>query len=376
MLSLNDIRNYILNYNGYEVSIETISETHIVIDNEPFKISIVDAYIKEKDKSKIYLGSFFTHIPKVLEEDDEKRLISVLIDNINSIICDRYRYIGNFENDVDDEIVIAELKNTFPKPLEEELKKMYLEFLSIDKEKEPKKYRNYAAFLEFYFYGQEHIPDSIKSEYMKKHKNKSLLDYQEIELSIRSQFSGNEYESHKKEKDEIKKKIHEMELKSSQASKEIYYIEDFLRACEFLYNISDNADNASCDIRRLQTKIDRIKLAFFKKIELEKELKTKNNDFRTLKKTENEGTNSLKKDIIRIFPGLQEKIKKMSLGNLLNLLKDMKKERESLITSNNNKSIELESEIMVYEEDDLDFDYFFQRINLVNNKLENRIGQR
>jgi len=72
MLSLNDIRNYILNYNGYEVSIETISETHIVIDNEPFKISIVDAYIKEKDKSKIYLGSFFTHIPKVLEEDDEK----------------------------------------------------------------------------------------------------------------------------------------------------------------------------------------------------------------------------------------------------------------------------------------------------------------
>jgi len=376
MSSLNDIRNYVLNYNGYEISIETINETHIIIDNKPFKISVVDAYIKEKNKSKVYLGSFFAHLPKVLEEDDEKKLISVLIDNINSIICDRYRYIGNFENDLSDELVIEELKITFPKPLEEELKKIYLEFLSIDKDKEPKKYRNYASFLEFYFYGQEHIPDSIKSEYMKKHKNKSLLDYQGIELSIRSQFSGNEYESHKKEKDEIKKKIHEMEVKSNQANKENYYIEDFLRACEFLYTISDNADNISCDIKRLETKINKIKIAIFKKIKLKKDLKKKNNALKTLNKTETEGTTSLKEDIIRIFPNLKEKIKKMSLGNLLNLLNNMKIERESLIQSNEEKRTLLESEIMTYEEDDLDFDYFFQRISQVNNKLENRIGQR
>jgi len=46
MSNLNDIRNYILNYNGYEVLIETINETHVVIDNQSFKISVVEAYIK------------------------------------------------------------------------------------------------------------------------------------------------------------------------------------------------------------------------------------------------------------------------------------------------------------------------------------------
>jgi hypothetical protein len=376
MSSLNDIRNYILYYNGYDVSIETISETHIIIDNEPFKISIVDAYIKEKDKSKIYLGSFFVHLPKVLEQEDEKRLISVLIDNINSVICDRYRYIGTFESNIDDEKVIKELKNTFPKPLEEELKQIYLEFLSIDKEKEPKKYRNYSAFLEFYFYGQDHIPDSIKAEYMKKHKNKSLLDYQEIESDIRSQFKGNEYASHKREKDDIKRKINELDKLSSNAERETYYIEDFIRACDFLYNISDNADNIDCDIKRLETKISKVILDVFKKNKLKKELKTKKNDLKTLSKTENEGTKSLKLDIIRVFPDLKDKISKMTLGKLLNLLKNMKTEREALIKLNSKTRETLESEITNYEEDELDFDYFFQRISVINNKLENRIGHR
>jgi hypothetical protein len=376
MSSLNDIRNYILNYNGYEVSIETISETHIIIDNQPFKISIVDAYIKEKNKSKIYLGSFYVHLPRVLEQDDEKRLISILIDNINSVICDKYRYIGSLENGIDDERVIEELKITFPKPLEEELKNIYLEFLSIDKNKEPKKYRNYSAFLEFYFYGQEHIPDSIKTEYMKKHKNKSLLDYQEIESDIRSQFRGNEYASHKREKEDIKEKINELYILSSNAERETYYIEDFIRACEFLYTISDNADNISCDIKRLETKISRIILDIFKKNKLKKELKMKKNDLKTLSKTEDEGTKSLKLDIIRIFPDLKDKINKMSLGKLLNLLENMKIERKTLIKLNDKEKEKLESEITGYEEDELDFDYFFQRISDINNKLEHRIGQR
>lgn len=377
MSNLNDIRNYNSSYKGYDVSLEVINETHTVIDNDPFKISVVDAYIEKKGKSKMYLGSFFVHLPRVLEESDEKKLISFLVNNIDSIICDRYRYIGNFTNDnVSDEEAIIVLKETFPKPLEEELKNIYLEFLSIDKNKEPKRHRNYASFLEFYFYGQEHIPDSIKIEYMKRNQDKSLINYNDIDLEIRSQFSGNTYESHKRLKDELRNEIRAIDAKDKEINKEIYYIEDFIRSCEFLSTVSDNHDTIEQDIKRLETKIARIKIDLIKKIKLKKELKPKKSDSRMLSKTEIEGTMSLKEDIIRRFPNLEGKIEKLTIWSLFNLLCGMLEEKIELLKQNSNTRSSIQLKISEYEEDDLDFDYFFERISQISNVLENRKGSK
>lgn len=161
------------------------------------KLTILNIVMNRNNHS-INLGNFYTKLPKLVSIDYMNKFIKNLVNNIDEIIFDDNRYVG-------------EKVKTDINTIDNTLGEIYSEFLS--KEKDSFEYIKYSYFLELYFNGHS-IPDSMKKIFLERN-NKSILDYDDIESAIKSEFCGsigllkleNDYECNIKELDKLNNKL-------------------------------------------------------------------------------------------------------------------------------------------------------------------------
>lgn len=187
---------------------EDMNVHEVVYNDNLFIIKVVGKVSKSKltilnitmnrCNNSINLGNFYTKFPKLVNPDYINKFIKNLVDNIDEIIFKKSRYIG--------EKVKIDTNST-----DDILGEIYSEFLN--KEKDSYEYIKYSYFLELYFNGHS-IPDSMKKLFLKR-KNKSILDYDDIENAIKSEFCGsigflkleNDYECNLKELDKLNNEL-------------------------------------------------------------------------------------------------------------------------------------------------------------------------
>ena len=161
------------------------------------KLTILNIVMNRNNHS-INLGNFYTKLPKLVSTDYMNKFIKNLVNNIDEVIFKNNRYVG-------------EKAKTDINMIDNTLGEIYSEFLS--KEKDSFEYIKYSYFLELYFNGHS-IPDSMKKIFLKSN-NKSILDYDDIENAIKSEFCGsmgllkleNDYECNLKELDKLNNEL-------------------------------------------------------------------------------------------------------------------------------------------------------------------------
>lgn len=161
------------------------------------KLTILNIVMNRNNHS-INLGNFYTKLPKLVSIDYMNKFIKNLVNNIDEVIFKNNRYVG-------------EKVKTDINTIDNTLGEIYSEFLS--KEKDSFEYIKYSYFLELYFNGHS-IPDSMKKIFLERN-NKSILDYDDIESAIKSEFCGsmgllkleNDYECNLKELDKLNNKL-------------------------------------------------------------------------------------------------------------------------------------------------------------------------
>lgn len=161
------------------------------------KLTILNITMNRNNHS-INLGNFYTKLPKLVSIDYMNKFIKNLVNNIDEVIFKNNRYVG-------------EKVKTDINTIDNTLGEIYSEFLS--KEKDSFEYIKYSYFLELYFNGHS-IPDSMKKIFLER-SNKSILDYDDIESAIKSEFCGsmgllkleNDYECNLKELDKLNNKL-------------------------------------------------------------------------------------------------------------------------------------------------------------------------
>ena len=161
------------------------------------KLTILNVTMNRCNNS-INLGNFYTKFPKLVNHDYIYKFIKNLVDNIDEIIFKNNRHV--------DEKVKIDINST-----DNILGEIYSEFLN--KEKDSYEYIKYSYFLELYFNGHS-IPDSMRKLFLQK-ENKSILDYDDIENAIKSEFCGsmgllkleNDYECNLKELDKLNNEL-------------------------------------------------------------------------------------------------------------------------------------------------------------------------
>ena len=154
--------------------------------------------VMNRNNHSINLGNFYTKLPKLVSTDYMNKFIKNLVNNIDEVIFKNNRYVG-------------EKVKTDINTIDNTLGEIYSEFLS--KEKDSFEYIKYSYFLELYFNGHT-IPDSMKKIFLER-SNKSILDYDDIESAIKSEFFGsigllkleNDYECNIKELDKLNNKL-------------------------------------------------------------------------------------------------------------------------------------------------------------------------
>ena len=187
---------------------EDLNVHEVVYNDNLFIIKVIGKVSKSKltilnitmniCNNSINLGNFYTKFPKLVNDDYIYKFIKNLVDNIDEIIFKNNRYVG--------EKVKIDTNST-----DNILGEIYSEFLN--KEKDSYEYIKYSYFLELYFNGHS-IPDSMKKVFLQR-KNKSILDYDDIESAIKSEFFGsigllkleNDYECNIKELDKLNNKL-------------------------------------------------------------------------------------------------------------------------------------------------------------------------
>lgn len=354
-----NIRNYIVDYKKYNISIT--AEKEITISKH--KLSVLNVVLTKKNNIKIYLSFFYAFLPKILNKKDEELLAKTLIDNIDNIIFNKNRYIGNFTNNkINDEDIIELLKQKFNNPLEDELSKIYTEFLSIDKNKDKIKYRDYASFLEFYLYGYSNIPDAIRLIFLNLN-NKKILDYDNLDNEIRKDFSGNTYGSNEKEINNKKELLNKLLNEREDIEKYLNSLTKYLESSNVLIKISNDISNIITDVNKIQNSIKKSIFLFSKKRKLKKILINKQDNIKILLKTEMEGLSLLKKDIINEFSYLEKIISKLTAEELREEL--MKLVTKLDVKKNNiaKKEENINNELKILISEELNLDYFFERLN-------------
>lgn len=161
------------------------------------KLTILNITMNRNNHS-INLGNFYTKLPKLVSIDYMNKFIKNLVNNIDEVIFKNNRYVG-------------EKVKTDINTIDNTLGEIYSEFLS--EEKDSFEYIKYSYFLELYFNGHS-IPDSMKKIFLERN-NKSILDYDDIESAIKSEFCGsigllkleNDYECNIKELDKLNNKL-------------------------------------------------------------------------------------------------------------------------------------------------------------------------
>lgn len=369
MSELDNIRSYDITYRSFKIIIKVKEQINVMISKKSFKINVLDVLIYDKENKLKYSGIFYAHLPKLLSKKDESKLAKILICNINEVIKNNSRYLGNIEktSKKQDNEVIEKLKDKFIDSfIEKELEKIYLEYLSINRKEDEISYRNYSCFLEIYF-NSHPIPDCIKIIYS-ENERMNMLEFDDIEREIKNKFAGNTYESNESEifkQSELRLKLEE-EYKF--INNDLYAVSNLIKKSDTLKQLIDRFQNGSDEIEDLEKTLSNIKLPIFSK-----DAKNIKNEIYDKKKRETNLSvniinklNIIQKEIDDRFHGLIEDIYLLDIDNIYIKLIDLKNK----IINNKNKiekNIEnIDINIKRLEGSELDLDLFFLR--LTNNK--------
>lgn len=241
------MNNYEVYYKDSLYIIDVIGQKNVLNSN----LNNLNVTIKNKDYS-FDLGNFYTELPELINDQYMFNFIKNLINNIDDTIFRLNRYIGS------DSAVIDELNKK--SKVELELEKIYSEFLSI--KKNTKDYAKYCRFLELYFYGHN-IPDGVRYLYLKR-RNKSILDFKNVDDNIKCSFSYNI--SDLKDESEYKNNLILLEKLSSdlnEKEKEIGILNEIVSHVENVINKHKENNAININIEDLECKLK--SLSFFDK---------------------------------------------------------------------------------------------------------------
>lgn len=233
------MNNYEVDYKDNLYIIDVVGKKNI-LNND---LNILSITLKNKDYS-FNLGNFYTELPYLVTDEYILNFIKNLVDNIDDIIFKCNRYVGENDNIKDG----LRIKNK----IDNELEKIYIEFIKT--KKNTKEYIKYSRFLELYFYGHN-IPDGIRYLYLKK-KNKSILDYKNIDESIKYSFRYSisdlkEESDYKKNKLLLEELSYDLNIKEEELNvlnNVISFVEDIVKKIKDNEEINLSIEDFECKL--------------------------------------------------------------------------------------------------------------------------------
>lgn len=313
------------------------------------KLTILNIVMNRNNHS-INLGNFYTKLPKLVSTDYMNKFIKNLVNNIDEVIFKNNRYVG-------------EKAKTDINMIDNTLGEIYSEFLS--KEKDSFEYIKYSYFLELYFNGHS-IPDSMKKIFLKSN-NKSILDYDDIENAIKSEFCGsmgllkleNDYECNLKELDKLN---NELMLKDE----EIDLILSMINKIKGVMNtICENEKNSDL-IDELEIKLKNTSIFDKTRKEIKASLKNLINYIVPV------DIESERRELFKMYSnyasmygdsrGILVIFDNLSLEDILNVLNDIYKVKKMSYDKLTKKQELLKEQISSYNEENIDISDLYDRL--------------
>lgn len=362
MLESKNKNNLVFNYNKYEINIFIKGHINVLVDLESVSLYTLNIILKRKKHLDINLGDLYARLPKTINERIEKTLSKKIINEIDDITFNKYRYLGNYTEDIiDEDKLIESLKDKLITKEDINLGNIYSEFLELNEVNNKKEYRNYSCFLEFYLHGKTSIPDIMKKIYLERN-NKTILETDNIDSEIRKTFSGNMYTSHEKDINKNVGNIKDIEIELISNEKDLDLIEQFIKALNLIDKLDVIVKKLEDDLYKMFIKEERIpKIFIISKKNIKNKILKNIKNYKKALETKDECYDSLKKDISISFPKL--KIKDLNSRELLDKLKNYN--RSLLLNKGKviNKKQSLQEKNEELRKDELDLEYFFDRIN-------------
>ena len=346
------MNNYEVYYKDNLYIIDVVGKKNILDKN----LNILNITINNKDYS-FNLGNFYTVLPYLISDEYMFNFIRNLVDNIDEIIFECNRYIG------EDSSIINECSNksTIDKTLEE----IYTEFLSMNKK--TKEYIKYSRFLELYFYGHN-IPDGIRKIYLKR-RNKSILDFKNVDEYIKTSFNSN-ISDLKEERDYKNNLVLLDELKSDLKIKEgeLNILDNIIFLVESVIDKYKENNNINLNIEKLEGKLKTI--SFF-----DKNRNSIKNKLRNLKES------IIEIDVLEEREKIYEEYKNYSLmygdkhgvlllfdklefNDILSLLENVFSSKRSIYLNVLDKINALNEEIEGYNDNTVDISDLYERLEV------------
>lgn len=336
--------------NNYEVYYK---DSLYIIDviGKKDNLNIINITRKNKDYS-FNLGNFYTELPYLVSEEDMFNLTKNLVDNIDKIIFEKNRCIGDIKDEINKKSNI-----------DVELEKIYTEFIGM--EKNTKEYAKYARFLELYFYGHN-IPDGIRYLYLKR-KNKSILDYKNVDESIKYSFRYNIADL--KEESEYKNNVILVEeLKSDLKIKEneLEMLNNIISFVTSIVNKIKENDNISLTMEDLECKLKSISFFDKKRNKIKNKLKDLKSEVVDIniedsrKKIYEEYLNY--SNIYGDKHGMLVLFDKLEIDDILSLLESVFSSKEKVYLNELEKINSLNEEISNYDDNTVDISDLYERL--------------
>ena len=346
------MNNYEVYYKDNLYIIDVVDKKNILNKD----LNILNITIKNKDYS-FNLGNFYTALPYLISDEYMFNFIRNLVNNIDEIIFKCNRYIG------DNDDIKKKCKNE--SLVDKVLEQIYIEFLEIDKK--TKEYIKYSRFLELYFYGHN-IPDGIREIYLKR-RNKSILDFNNVDEYIKQSFNCN-ISDLKEESDYKNNLILLDELKNDLKIKEeeLNILDNIISLVESVIDKYKENNTINLNIEDLECKLKSI--SFF-----DKNRNSIKNKLRNLK----EGV--IKIDVLEEREKIYEEYKNYSLvygdkhgvlllfdklefNDILSLLENVFSSKRSIYLDVLNKINTLTEEIEGYNDNTVDISDLYERLEV------------
>ena len=340
--------------NNYEVYYKDNLYIIDVIGKKNKELNIINVTKKDKDYS-FNLGNFYTELPYLISEEDIYNIIKNLIDNIDEIIFKCNRYIGSN----------SDIKNELNKKsnIDIELEKIYTEFISM--KKNTNEYAKYARFLELYFYGHN-IPDGVRYLYLKR-KNKSILDYKNIDDTIKYSFRYNIADL--KEESEYKNNVRLLEELESDLivkEEELNMLNNIISFIESIINRLKENDNLNLSMEDLECKLKSI--SFFDKNRNKIKNKLKNLKSEVVEIDIEEARKKIYEEYLNYSNIYGDKygvlilFDKLEIDDILSLLESVYSSKEKVYLNCLDKIKSLNEEISSYNDNTVDISDLYERL--------------
>lgn len=348
-LYMDDMNVQEINYKNYCLIIKVVGKKKVC----GFELAILSVDIN-RNNYFFSLGNFYTKIPQLVNDNYLKKFAKNFIDNIDKIIFENNRYIGNN----------SKIKDYFMKSsANSALGEIYSEFLSMSKG--TLEYIKYSRFLELYFNGHS-IPDSIRKLYLEK-SGKCILDFDDVDGAIKSEFCG--FISELKDEDEYEynvkclKHLNE-ELKFKE--EEINLLVTMINKIKSILNELNENDKINTSIDELESKLKEISFFDKSRKEIKGTLKSLVNSLNLIDEEK------MRKELYELYShyasiyqdtrGLLLLFDNLSLEDILLLLEDVYKNKEASYNDMLVKRDNLNNEISNYKDNSIDISDLYERL--------------